>query len=248
MYKTWTTPGGEYSRLYADMAKQDHLLIAGATHSGKSVVINGIIHAILFNSPAKARFILIDPKRVELSAYADLPHTIAHAKGFNPDGWKSALQTAVNIMDNRYCEMERKRLKLYNGSDIYVIIDEYATIAKAGGRDCYKLLLRLVSEGRAARIHCIVATQVPKADIIRTEIRENICSRVCLHCNTKIESRVLMDRPGCEELPQYGFGYYIKPCENTLYKLPMIDQTELDKITDYWRTTKPKVTLFKPAV
>lgn len=248
MYQTWTTPAGEHSRLYLDIAQQSHVLIAGATGSGKSVIINGIIHTILFNSPAKARFILIDPKRVELAAYANLPHTITHAKGFNPDAWRDALQKAVDIMDARYMEMERKRQKLYNGSDIYVIIDEYATIAKAGGRDCYKLLLRLVSEGRAARVHCIIATQVPKADIIRTEIRENMTARVCLHCNTKTESRVLMDQSGCETLPQYGFGYYVKPGNSTLYKIPMVEQSELDRIVNHWTHAKPRRTFFRPAV
>ena len=244
MYKTWTTPSGEYSRLYADMLAQHHLLIAGSTGSGKSTAINGIIHAALYNSPAKVRFILIDPKRVELSEYASLPHTIMTAKGYNPDAWKKALATACNIMDSRYQDMEKRKTRMYNGSDIYVIIDEYALIAKSGGSECYKMILRLTSEGRAAKIHCIIATQVPKADIIRTEIRENMSARLCLRCNTKTESRVLMDVSGCENLPQYGLGYYIKACSRELYRLQRIEQSEIDRLVTYWTRAKPKRRLF----
>lgn len=246
MIREWNTPGGKYSRLYADMLKQHHVLIAGATGSGKSVVINGIIQAALFNAPCRVGFILIDPKRVELAQYSDLPHTIAHAKGYNPKAWIDALTQAVNIMDARYKEMERKREKLYNGSDIYVIIDEWANVYKNGGDACYKAIMRLTSEGRAARVHVIMATQVPKANIIPTEIRENMSARLCLRCNTKQESRVLMDVSGCENLPQYGFGYYITPNGKELYKLPMIAQSEIDRLIEHWtgRAGRGRLKLF----
>ena len=234
MRRTWTTPAGEYSRLYGDMLKQHHVLIAGATGSGKSVAINGIIHAAMYKAPCDVGFILIDPKRVELAPYADLPHTITHAKGFDPKAWQAALTQAVNIMDARYKEMERKRQKMYTGSDIYVIIDEWANVYKNGGRDCYKAVMRLTSEGRAARVHCIIATQVPKATIIPTEVRENMSARLCLRCNTKTESRVLMDVSGCEKLPQYGFGYYLTPCGNDLYKIPMASDSDIDRLIEYW--------------
>jgi S-DNA-T family DNA segregation ATPase FtsK/SpoIIIE len=248
MYQTWQTPEITYSRLYADMLNQHHVLIAGATGSGKSVVINGIIHAALKDSPARVGFILIDPKRVELAPYAALPHTITHAKGFNPKAWTAALTQAVNIMDARYAEMERKHQKMYNGSDIYVIIDEWANVYKNGGAACYKAVMRLTSEGRAAKVHVIMATQVPKANVIPTEIRENFTARLCLRCNTKAESRVLMDVAGCEKLPQYGQGYYITPRGKDLYKLPMIEETKLQKVIDHWMTTRPRRHLFKPAV
>lgn len=248
MYQTWDTPDITYSRLYADMLKQHHVLIAGATGSGKSVVINGIIHAALKDSPARVGLILIDPKRVELAPYANLPHTITHAKGFDPKAWTAALTQAVNIMDARYAEMERKRQRFYTGSDIYVIIDEWANVYKNGGAACYKAVMRLTSEGRAARVHCIIATQVPKATIIPTEVRENMSARLCLRCNTKAESRVLMDVAGCENLPQYGLGYYITPRGKDIYKLPMVDDTELQRVIDYWMTARPRRHLFKPAV
>lgn len=246
MERVWKTPAGEYSTLYAEMLKAHHVLIAGATGSGKSVVINGIIHAALFNAPCDVEFILIDPKRVELSQYATLPHTITHAKGFDPKAWNAALTQAVEIMDMRYKQMERKHEKLYNGSDIYVIIDEWANVYKNGGKECYKAVMRLTSEGRASRVHCIIATQVPKATIIPTEVRENMTARLCLRCNTKAESRVLMDVSGCEELPQYGLGYYITPNSKTLYKLPMYDQNDVDRLVKYWtgKAGRGKIRLF----
>ncbi len=234
MQRVWTTPAGSYSRLYADMLNQHHVLIAGATGSGKSVVINGIIHAALYKAPCDVGFILIDPKRVELAPYAYLPHTITHARGFNPEAWTSALQTALNIMDARYKDMERRRQKMYAGSDIYVIIDEWASVYKNGGAACYKAVMRLTSEGRAARVHVIMATQVPKANIIPTEIRENMSARLCLRCNTRAESRVLMDVAGCEQLPIYGYGYYITPHARTLYKLPLINDNEIQRLINHW--------------
>ena len=245
MYQTWNTPEITYSRLYADMLNQHHVLIAGATGSGKSVVINGIIHAALKDSPARVGLILIDPKRVELAPYANLQHTIAHAKGFDPKAWIAALTQAVNIMDARYTEMERKHQRIYAGRDIYVIIDEWANVYKNGGAACYKAVMRLTSEGRAAKVHVIMATQVPKANVIPTEIRENFTARLCLRCNTKAESRVLMDVAGCEELPQYGYGYYITPLGKYLYELPMIEETELQRVIDHWMTTRPRRRLFR---
>lgn len=246
MKRFWNVPGGEVQSLYLDMLKQPHLLIAGATGSGKSVVINGIITTALHFAPSEKQFILIDPKRVELSEYAQLPHTIAHAKGFDAKAWHNALRTAVNIMDARYTEMEHKGLREYqSGSDVYVIIDEYATIAKAGGKGCYESLLRLVSEGRAAHVHCIIATQVPKADIIKTEIRENCTARLCLRCNSRVESRVLMDMPGCESLPQYGQGFYITPKGNTLYNIPKPDAKQHEYVMNHWKEHKRPVWKWK---
>ena len=239
MRKTYTTPAGEYfgeySPLYLDMAKQPHCLIAGATGSGKSTVINGILNAILYNcAPCRAAFILIDPKRVELAACAGLPHTVAHARGYNPEKWLQALQYACMLMDRRYMDMEKRRIKMYDGPDIYVIIDEWANVYKSGGAACYKAVLRLISEGRAARVHVIAATQVPKASIIPTEIRENFTARVCMRCNTKAQSRVLMDVDGCERLPEYGYGFYITPRGKDLYKLPLIDEIYTDRLIAYW--------------
>lgn len=231
----YRTPAGSVSRLYLDMLEQPHLLIAGSTGSGKSTALHGVITAALYDSPARRRFIMIDPKRVELSEYSEIPHTITTARGYNPNAWIEALSLAAGYMDARYLDMERRHMRDYDGSHIYVVIDEYAAIARSPrARDAYRLVMRLTSEGRAARVHCIISTQVPKADIVRTEIRENCTGRLCLRCNTRAESRVLMDAPGCDTLPQYGEGYYITPAGRTLYKIPLVTEDERRRLIRHW--------------
>lgn len=235
---TYTSPAGMVQTLFLDVLNQPHTLIAGCQGSGKSVVINGLIDTLMYRLPfdqsGGAQMILIDPKRVELAAYKNLPHTLAHAAGFNPDAWLSALQKAVKIMDSRYSYMEKKGLKKYDRGDLYVVIDEWANVYKNGGKDAYKAVLRLTSEGRAARVHLIMATQVPKANIIPTEIRENFDSRICLRTANAVQSRVIMEECGCEDLPRYGQGYFVKPEGTDLYNIPYIKDDEIQKNLDWW--------------
>lgn len=234
----YRSPEGMVYRLFTDMLKQPHLLIAGCQGSGKSVVINGLISTLLYHLPVDkdngAQLILIDPKRVELAAYKDMPHTLAHAAGFNPSAWLAALDKAVKIMDSRYSYMERKGLKKYDRGDLYVVIDEWANVYKNGGKDAYKAVLRLTSEGRAAKVHLIMATQVPKATIIPTEIRENFDARLCLRTANAIQSRVIMDDRGCEDLPRYGNGYYVKPEGTVLYEIPYVTDDKIGELLSWW--------------
>lgn len=234
----YTTPGGETWELFEDMLSQSHLLIAGCQGSGKSVAINGLVDTILHRLPFDkrngAQMILVDPKRVELAAYAPMPHTLAHAAGFNPSAWVNALQEAVSIMDARYEYMEGK-MKKYDKGDLYVVIDEWASIYKNGGRDAYKLVMRLISEGRAARVHVIMATQVPKASIIPTEIRENFDARLCLRTANAIQSRVIMENSGCENLPRYGQGYYVTPETTELDEIPYVKDEEIETSLQWWK-------------
>lgn len=237
---TFTSPKGQVYCLFSDMLKQSHLLIAGATGSGKSVVINGLINTLMYRLPFDkadgAQLILIDPKKVELSQYKFLPHTLAHAAGYDPDAWVNALQRAVSIMDNRYNAMAKQGLKMYAGSDIYVVIDEWASIYKSvKGKECYRLLMRLTSEGRAARVHSILATQIPKVTIIPAEIRENYAARLCLRTANAVQSRVIMESNGCEELPRYGQGYYVTPEDTTLYNIPYVKEEEIESNIEWWK-------------
>ena len=243
-------PRGTNYDLFQDILSQPHTLIAGATGSGKSVAINGLISNIMlrspFDQPSGAQMILIDPKRVELAAYARLPHTLVHAGGFHPEKWTSALSRAVREMDKRYTAMERNHRKMYPGGDLYVIIDEWAAIAKNGGPEAYRLVLRLVSEGRAARVHVIMATQVPKANIIPTEIRENFTARLCLMTENATQSRVIMECNGCEDLPDpkregYAHGYYKLPGKNNreLWEIPYVRDAELDRLVNAWISQHP---------
>ena len=247
----WEAPRGTAYNLFLDAAEQPHLLIAGATGSGKSVLINGIINTLLYRVPCDvkdgAQFILIDPKRVELAAYKHLPHTLEHAAGFNPSAWNDALSSAVSIMDRRYSRMEEVGLKKYDRGDLYVVIDEWAAVYKNGGGSAYKSVLRLISEGRAARVHVIMATQVPKANIIPTEIRENFSARFCLFTNNAQQSRVIMDANGCEDLPDprtagYALGYYVLPGKNNnkLYQIPYVQDSEIEQNIAWWNEQKRK--------
>lgn len=236
-----TTPSGITNSFYADLISQPHLLIAGASGSGKSVAIHGILAEILLRSPGasspnSASMILIDPKRVELIDYARLPHTIAYASGFNPRRWAEVLQQAVDIMDKRYQMMEHFRHRMYQGGDLYVIIDEWAAVISNDlrGHPCELAVQRLSCEGRAAKVHLIIATQTPKAEILPTRIRCNLDWKLALRTDKASDSRIIMDRNGCENLPTYGKGYLVKPGVFELHNIPMVPQERIDRLLEYW--------------
>lgn len=251
MYQTWTTPSGEHSRLYSDMLNAVHLLIAGDAGSGKSVALNGIIHAALFDSPAKKRFILIDLKKVELSDYRYLPHTIAYADDIK--GAINALQNALDIIETRYKDMQRKHVKMYDGSDVYIMIDELADLMTVDPRRVTPLLQRICQIGRACKFHVIAATQRPTSDVIPAKITVNMDYRLGLLTGTAQHSRNIIGVSGCETLPDpitthSAFGYYKARSNLTLYKIPMVAQADLDKMVDYWTHAKPRRTFFRPVV
>lgn len=233
MPTSYRTPGGQYSTLYYDMSRQPHLLIAGATGSGKSVVINGIIQALLINhSPATARFILIDPKRVELVQYKHLPHTVAYAS--EPGEPEKALKQAIAIIEDRYQYMQKHGLRKWDGADVYVIIDELADLMTTDRKTIQPLLQRICQIGRAARVHVIAATQCPLAAVIPTAIKVNFDSRVGLRCRSAQDSRNILGQTGCENLPRYGQGYYMTPEGMDRWTLPMFSDDELNALIDYW--------------
>ena len=231
--KKWKTPGGMTYNLFTDMAKQTHLLVAGATGSGKSVVVNGIINTILRTcTPNNAQFILIDPKRVELSPYRHLPHTICYAS--EPEDMISALQYAMTICDKRYIEMQRRSERKYSGGDIYVIIDEWADLMTTNKRAAAPLVQRLAQIGRASKVHVILCTQTPVAKIIPTEIKCNFDSRVGLRTRSAQDSRNILGHSGLEMLPLYGQGVYMTPYGETLYYIPYIDDNEQIRVIEHW--------------
>ena len=233
----YATPGGSYSRLYADMATKPHLLIAGKTGSGKSTVLNGIIHALLHDGPDTTRFIMIDLKRVELCEYRELPHLHSYAD----DGRHAlqALQQALAITEARYADMARRHIKQYDGSHLYIIIDEMADLLtiKATKAPAEEMIQRLCQIGRGARVHVIGCTQhIPT---IPTAIRCNFDNRVALRTTSAQDSRNIMYRPGAERLPDpvtehRAMCYYVTSSGPTLYDLPMIPETEIHRIVTHW--------------
>lgn len=230
--KRYKTPSGQVYTLYKNMLSQPHLLIAGATGSGKSVIINGLIYTALYDSPAAVRFILIDPKRVELVEYKNLPHTIQYAS--EPREMIGALQGALDIVETRYKLMQRQHMKKYSGAAIYIVIDELADIMTTNKKQVQPLIQRLAQIGRAANVHIIAATQCPLAAVIPTPIKVNFDSRVGLRTRSRQDSRNILDCPGCEMLPRYGQGYYMTPEGLQLYNIPMIPDTERQRIIKHW--------------
>ena len=229
---SFVTPGGQQYTLYADMLQQTHILIAGATGSGKSVVINGLIHTALLHSPAKYEFMMIDLKRVELCAYKNLPHTAFYAD--NISSAISGLTMALDEIDRRYRDMQVRGLKKYDGSCLYVVIDELADLMTTCKKELVPLLQRLAQIGRAANVHIIAATQCPLSKIIPTEIKVNFDAILGLKTVTAQHSRNIIDQRGCEGLPPYGYCYYMTPAAQTVQQLPMIEQRELDRVAEFW--------------
>ena len=239
MRKVYTTPGGEVYKMYADMLRQPHLLVAGATGSGKSVVINGIVSTALHDSPAKVQFILIDPKRVELAQYKKLPHTLMYAS--EPAQIMQALQKAMLLTESRYKDMQKAGEKKYNGSAVYLIIDELADIMTAYGRKAAPIIQRLAQIGRAANIHIIAATQCPLSTVIPTPIKVNFDARVALRTRSAQDSRNILGFNGCEELPRYGQGFYMTPDGTNKTTIPMVSDDEVQQLVTYWQTTRPRI-------
>ena len=228
-----STPGGTVPAIYADMTKQIHLLIAGKTGAGKSVVINGIIYTLLCGSfPNESQFIFIDPKRVELVQYKNLPHCIMYAS--EPGEPIKALKTALTIIENRYKEMQKQGAKKYQGGAVYIVIDELADIMTTSKTLFVPLLQRIAQIGRAANVHIIAATQCPLAEIIPTKIKVNFDSLLGLKTATAQHSRNIISRTGCESLPKYGQGYYITPDGMQRVILPMVSESELQRVVTHW--------------
>lgn len=233
--RAWVTPGGRVWAGYADMTQQTHIIIAGASGSGKSVVVNGIIATLLHYSPARAGLILIDPKRVELVQYRRVPHCVAYAS--EPADMVQALQRALDVTDRRYQDMARRGLRKFDGQDLYVIIDELADLMTTQKRTVLPLLQRLCQIGRAARVHVIAATQCPLASVIPTAIKVNFDAVMALRTRSAQDSRNIWGQRGCEDLPRYGRGYYVTPAGVQLVNIPMISDEDVSRLVSYWTSS-----------
>lgn len=236
----WKMPTGTIYTLYQSMLQESHLLIAGTTGSGKSVVLNALIYTALYKSPNKVGFVLCDPKMVELSRYAKLPHVLRYADTL--DNIASALQMAHALMMNRFRDMKRAGQVETTERDIYVIVDEFADLVTRGAdrkenavrKACEGYIESIGKLGRAAHVHLILATQAPNRQTIKANIVLNMTARLALHCDSPIESRQIIGRPGAELLPLYGQGIYKTPREMDTWNLPMIPQTAISERVKWW--------------
>ena len=233
----YTSPRGRVPALFIDMLQRPHLLIAGATGTGKSVLINGLIHTALHLTPAQNQFILIDPKCVELRRYRRLPHAIAYAS--EPRDMVRALNKAMDTVNRRYRDMARHDLLQFEGPRIYVIIDELADLLTTQRREVDPILQRIGQIGRAAGVGLLAATQRPTTDIISAKITANMDCRVGLRTATAQHSRNIIGRAGCERLPDpltqhIAKCYYVHGADCELHTIPMIPAPDHQRVIDYW--------------
>ena len=234
----YRTPGGHLYTLYTELASRAHLLIAGATGSGKSVTVNGIIFNLLCTrSPFQVGFVLIDPKKVELIRYADLPHTLRYAS--EPNDITRSLQFAVEETERRFRCMQAARSREYDGPDMYVIIDELADLMTTQKNETLPLLQRLAQIGRAAHVHVIACSQNIMAQTIPTVLKCNFNTVVGLRTATKAQSRYLISAPGCEMLPDpkregKGYGYIRDGADLEKHFMHMYSDAEIDSLVSYW--------------
>ena len=243
MKLNWTSPSGSSKVTYKDMLRQPHLLIAGATGSGKSVVINALMYTALYKFPGSvndncAQFILIDPKRVELAMYKNLPHTIRYAS--EPQEMVEALRYAIRLCDERYRQMQAKGSRLFPGGHVYVVIDEFADLMTTNRRAVMPLIQRLAQIGRAAKVSIWLCTQTPIAKVLPTEIKCNFDARLGLRTRSAQDSRNIIGKSGCEQFPRYGVGYYMTPEGEQAYNLPMYSDKELQERISFWMRQCPR--------
>ena len=198
-----------------------HLLIAGQTGSGKSIMINTFLLSLLYkNSPSDLKLILVDPKRVELSPYNHIPHLLTQVIT-DPDKCLSALKWAVDEMERRYellAEKGKREIKSFNDSNaeeklpyIVIVIDELADLMMVAARDVESLIVRIAQKARAIGIHLVLATQRPSVDVITGLIKANIPARIAFTVASQIDSRTIIDQTGAEKLLGKGDLLFTTP-------------------------------------
>ncbi len=243
----------------ADLAKMPHLLIAGTTGSGKSVGVNALIVSILYRArPDEVKFILIDPKRLELGLYEDIPHLTTPII-VDPKLAARSLKWAVGEMERRYRElagwgvrnidgynteiMRRNLVKEYDESGepwkplpyIVIIIDELADLMMMSGREVEDSITRLAQMARAVGIHLVLATQRPSVDVITGLIKANFPSRISFRVSSKIDSRVIIDTNGAEQLLGRGDMLFLPPGTSRLIRVhgAYIDELEISRVVSH---------------
>lgn len=191
-----------------NLGELPHLLIAGATGSGKSVALNGCILSLLRNGPDVVRLALCDLKRVELSAYEGLPHLIRPVAKDGMAAWDLLSLLAAEI-DRRYRLMESEGQRDWQGGKIVLVVDELGDLV-TGYRECLEPLTRIMQLGRAAGVHAILATQRPDSAIVSGVVKAQIPTRLCFAVSTAVDSRVVLGRKGAEDLLGRGDGLLMR--------------------------------------
>ena len=249
--------------LFADLSKMPHLLIAGTTGSGKSIFIHNLLISLLMkNTPEMLNLILIDPKRVELINYSDLPHLIMEPvietkKTLGVFNW------LIEEMEERYKilqETKSRDIDSYNQKQInkkgtimpriVLVIDELADLMVTYGSNIESMIIRLTQMARATGIHLVLATQRPSVDIVTGLIKANIPNRICFKVASYVDSRTVLDIGGAEKLIGAGDGLFIS---TTLHrpiriKAPFLTENEIYKVIDFWKDQAEEVPFEKQTI
>ena len=192
------------SKTMLEVAKSPHILIAGTTGSGKSVALNNLIYSLLLQRGNGTDFIMIDTKRVELKQYKSLPSLWCYET--EPENVPSLLDRVIDLMDDRYYEMEGKETL---EPHLYIVIDELADLLDEPG--VLKKLVKIGRLGRAAHIHLLACTQDPSRSTLSAQLMQNFTARIALRCRDQIESRQVLGHTGAELLPKYGSAILSDP-------------------------------------
>ncbi|MDT7542255.1 MAG: segregation ATPase FtsK/SpoIIIE, family [Acidobacteriota bacterium] len=240
----------------ADLARMPHLLIAGATGTGKSVCLNSLVVSILYKArPDEVKFIMIDPKRLELGLYADIPH-LATPIITEPKRAANALKWAVGEMERRYKQLAQWGVRNIDGFNaevmrrnlvedfdengdphnvlpyLVVLIDELADLMMTSGHEVEEAITRLAQMARAVGIHLILATQRPSVDVITGLIKANFPSRIAFRVSSKVDSRTIIDANGAEQLLGRGDMLFLPPGTSRLVRVhgAYVDEAEIGRI------------------
>jgi DNA segregation ATPase FtsK/SpoIIIE, S-DNA-T family len=241
------------SPLIADIGRMPHVLVAGTTGSGKSVLVNVWIASLLLRTtPQEVRLIMIDPKRVELTGYNGIPHLLTPVI-VDPDKILSSLRWAVSEMESRYVKFAEVGVKNIEGFNelsgfqampyIIIFIDELADLMAYAPSEVEDAICRLAQKARAAGIHLVLATQRPSVDVITGLIKANIPSRIAFNVSSMVDSRVVLDQPGAEKLLGRGDMLYIPSDSSKPSRIQgtYVSEKEVNSIVTFLKEKNPPV-------